>query len=467
MFPNILPVIFFLLLIQTSYAQGLEFDSSAYSKLKVLDYKKENIKNDLNSSPIVSLKDLTPPVIHQESANICAPVALCYYALSMEYQLISNDSTTPFSYMFVYNQIKKHEICGGTSLEKVGVFLKNYGDCAIDDFECDNDNCLKQPNFNSYQSAALYRIKDLVRVFDENSQPSEKIKNIKKHLISKHPVVVALEDFYGFERDNEFYKFTTPTILDNDNHAITIIGYDDYKSAFEVINSYGNDWGNQGKAYIKYNELIQQCLGAYRIITYTSSPSEIKDTSQISNTLCEIELYHINNLDFQSTSIAAYKYRNYLYELDKIDWKLGDYFQLKLGKFSVGNTLYVFSLDAKGTSMHYPKEMIASMSNIDEASTPNDFEITLPSAENPFYKRSIGDDYIFILIANNEINDFKKRVDMVEKAAGSNLQRFKKGFGDLIASLDKVQYENERMSCSSSGIEEDKVVPIIIKMEAQ
>ena len=41
-------------------------------------------------------------------------------------------------------------------------------------------------------------------------------------------------------------------------HTMVIIGYDDnkYGGAFQILNSYGKAWGNNGKIWIRYNDLI-------------------------------------------------------------------------------------------------------------------------------------------------------------------------------------------------------------------
>ena len=42
-------------------------------------------------------------------------------------------------------------------------------------------------------------------------------------------------------------------------HAMVIIAYDDdrYGGAFQILNSYGPEWGNNGKIWIKYNDVIK------------------------------------------------------------------------------------------------------------------------------------------------------------------------------------------------------------------
>ncbi len=46
-------------------------------------------------------------------------------------------------------------------------------------------------------------------------------------------------------------------------HAITIVGYDDSKHAFKVINSWGTGWGDAGFTWIDYDYLQQMTYEAF------------------------------------------------------------------------------------------------------------------------------------------------------------------------------------------------------------
>ena len=50
-------------------------------------------------------------------------------------------------------------------------------------------------------------------------------------------------------------------------HCMCVIGYDDYKEggAFQIMNSWGNDWGNQGVAWIPYNVFEKFVVEAYGV----------------------------------------------------------------------------------------------------------------------------------------------------------------------------------------------------------
>jgi C1A family cysteine protease len=63
---------------------------------------------------------------------------------------------------------------------------------------------------------------------------------------------------FGFKMDksfetlqpNQIWNPVQPTITQN--HAVCIIGYDDGKEAFEIVNSYGSHWGTGGFGWLSY-----------------------------------------------------------------------------------------------------------------------------------------------------------------------------------------------------------------------
>ena len=40
---------------------------------------------------------------------------------------------------------------------------------------------------------------------------------------------------------------------DSCGHAVLIVGYDDEKDAFKIVNSWGSDWGDEGYGWVSYD----------------------------------------------------------------------------------------------------------------------------------------------------------------------------------------------------------------------
>lgn len=92
--------------------------------------------------------------------------------------------------------------------------------------------------------------------------------NIKKHIMNYGAVVTAIlapnsDEFYN----SKYYSYYN-NYLNSANHAVLIIGWDDDYSkenfnkkpskdgAYIVLNSWGNDWGDNGVYYISYEDIL-------------------------------------------------------------------------------------------------------------------------------------------------------------------------------------------------------------------
>lgn len=59
---------------------------------------------------------------------------------------------------------------------------------------------------------------------------------------------------------------------------MTIIGYDDYKygGAFEVMNSWGTGWGNDGFIWVRYTDMYRNCKEYFEMVDYGAAPQPPK-----------------------------------------------------------------------------------------------------------------------------------------------------------------------------------------------
>jgi C1A family cysteine protease len=114
------------------------------------------------------------------------------------------------------------------------------------------------------------------------SNPS-KIQDVKNAL-KKGPMITSMyvyEDFVNY--GSGVYKHTKGNGLGG--HAISLIGFDDNKRAWIIRNSWGNEWGMDGFAYISYDDVsgvgetnIQFEVGNQSAYLWT----DVKDRSFIS-----------------------------------------------------------------------------------------------------------------------------------------------------------------------------------------
>jgi len=75
-----------------------------------------------------------------------------------------------------------------------------------------------------------------------------------------NPIVIGILVYDGFDNPQKingeyFYKDYEERGY-RGGHAIVVVGYDDNRGAFKIINSWGTNWGNEGNGY-HYDVLVE------------------------------------------------------------------------------------------------------------------------------------------------------------------------------------------------------------------
>jgi len=231
-------------------------------------FKKEDLpikKGGLSNA--VSLKKYCPPVGDQGQVGSCTGWATTYAAFTIVRRIECKNNIGPFSPLSTYNKIKTGRYpfqndCAGSSPRDALNLLKNYGSPEYQDY---NNICKKDTEDNKYYNK-LHNFRTL------NCQGELGVNNIKVALDNNEPVVIAMHVYDVPGKGNSLYpeyisesgewKFIsrnrkTYHFNRSGGHALCIIGYDDRKfgGAFEVINSWGDNWGDDGYFWVKYSDI--------------------------------------------------------------------------------------------------------------------------------------------------------------------------------------------------------------------
>ena len=76
----------------------------------------------------------------------------------------------------------------------------------------------------------------------------------KASLLNDQPVVIAItidRNYFGARDENGEFIYRKFKNSDG-GHAMLVVGYDDDRNAFKVVNSWGKGWGNAGFVWIDY-----------------------------------------------------------------------------------------------------------------------------------------------------------------------------------------------------------------------
>lgn len=245
-----------------SYGQGLVLDQDAYDALEKYDPSEEMGFASGNLPSSISFRAYTPHVGRQMGSS-CAGWAIGYGMLSTMQNIRMNSTHKDLNtaramdpyYLYAFQSNPEDSCRRGTKM-KIGLGLLQEFGCKLKHkkpiLKCDSPI---DQDYVSIESRRPYRISSFV--------PLEfSIENIKIELFKKNIVGI------GTYIDSDFVDsvtFLDPVWRPNNElklmngHAMCIIGYDNTKfgGAFEVMNSWGEDWGDNGYCWIKYEDLLK------------------------------------------------------------------------------------------------------------------------------------------------------------------------------------------------------------------
>ncbi|MFN3315228.1 MAG: C1 family peptidase [Raineya sp.] len=274
--PNITHFIWVMFLcVFSAYSQtrmGCKLDKNAYENI-LPSYNP--LRGEQKIPEMYSLKKFVPKPQNQGDYGTCVAWTSAYYARSImlaqknfweNSKEINEKAGSPF---FVYEQIKSYsdtQCQEGAGLIVALEALKQYGTVPIKRF---NRSCGQPIGKELLLEAENYRIAEYRRLFLANSK--DKISPIKKTIAANKPVVIGLQCFSEsfIKAKDSIWKPTEVEIKqllnEEGGHALCVVGYDDKLKAFEIVNSWGTNWGNKGFLWIAYEVFEQVCFEAYEM----------------------------------------------------------------------------------------------------------------------------------------------------------------------------------------------------------
>lgn len=249
-------------IVQSFAGTGLEMDEKIYDEAEVFEPLADNIKNPMPES--VSLLEYCPKRRSQGSQGSCVGWSSAYAARTILQSRATgeNPNNVAFSPAFLYNQIAL-EGCQGTYLQKAMEVMKGGGSLPFSKFAYNEQSCSKKPTNRELQDASVYRTKGFNRLTVSGNNQKTDLLAMKQNLAQGAPVVIGMMvggSFMTAMTGNEIWTPTNSDYKMNNfgGHAMCVIGYDDYKTsqggAFQIMNSWGEDWGKKGIFWIRYSD---------------------------------------------------------------------------------------------------------------------------------------------------------------------------------------------------------------------
>lgn len=277
-------------------ALGCNIDLDKYDRTEVFEpLASSSSKNSIPAA--ASLRQYAPRRKNQGQQGSCVGWASAYAARTiLEASATGDDpNRVAFSPAFLYNQIRINNSCEGSYTSEALEKMKNDGLLFLSKFPYDENDCTNEPDGSQLQEAENYKIRGYNRLTQSGDDYDVDIEAVKQNIAQGGPVVIAFKVPPSFNYHQD--KLWEPEgneprrVEEYGGHAMCLIGYDDNFSggAFEVMNSWGDDWGNDGIFWIKYDDFHTFTREAYGIYPHQKKKTSAPNKIEVSFGLVEFE----------------------------------------------------------------------------------------------------------------------------------------------------------------------------------
>lgn len=447
------------------HALGLIIDEAAYNAIPV---KAQLLTRDYTNVPNnYSLKAYCPTPRSQGQHGTCTSWATAYAARTIA-EAVNNgwtDRTTInrsiFAPMFVYaqiNTVRNDKNCqNGTSIDRALQLMKNKGVPKMSAF---TPQCACDVPSNLFNDALKYKITDYFTLFNSLEKSEvRKVSAIKKAISQNRPVLIGMEVYSSFDRAEGVWNGKRDS--HRGGHAMCIIGYDDnkYGGAFELMNSWGTDWGNDGFIWVRYSDLCANVDWAWEMYVEKGKTEDDKPTPTPvvpKNTLSgdiEMTLSSGKSMSPQRTSapsVATFR-------------MAGSYISGTRYRLYISNDepAYVYVLGSDLTNS--VSRVFPPADNISPALVYASNHIAIPD-EKWFIEMddTKGTDYICVLYSKSAL-DIKQIISRIQNASGSFQDKVKTALGKQMVSASETRFGQTGISFSATSY--SQVVPVVIEID--
>jgi hypothetical protein len=461
--------------LQAQFTTGMLLDDPSYAALPQQSLYGDGGKSEsqaLEGVLKVDLRPYCPKPKNQGRISSCVGWATGYAALSIQYAFQKGWKNLPdsinrnaFSALFIYNQIKINECGSGSYISEGLKFLAEKGDLRSSDFDLDVANCNVLPNTVQKETALRHRVKEVTTLFGDMAEAYVKIYKTKLSLAQNKPVVIGMEiraNFQSLTGQDTYWFPDAGNTQSLGGHAMCVVGFDEGKGAFEVMNSWGEYWGQGGFIWIKYDDFARFCRYAAQFTLQTAQgPVAGVRTGQFR--VRQPVAIREGVIEFAEAKPVAATNR-YLFQQPK-----GARVQWTATGLTAGTYLYVFSFDPqKNIKVHWPRDesLDQAYSGKHESAlvTTPQVELVIPSPQTAFTFNQPGKDHVVALVSTRPITDLNTVLPKLKTAYQGDLAAaLRTVFGSRLASATASGYRKDAFGFSSTA-PANLIIPVILEV---
>lgn len=319
------------------YAMGGNIDPERYGQYKVFAaLSSSSPKYKLPVS--ASLRRFAPTPRNQGHQGSCVGWASSYAARTILEAVRTGENPNKIAYSpsFLYNQIGVTN-CQGAFTGQALEHMKNKGLIEFSKFPYNPNSCSKKPNQQELREALNNRIKGYNRLTKTGRNYDVDLEAVKQNIAQGAPVIIAAKVPNSFQNmiGKKLWRPTNAERRQVDRlggHAMCLIGYDNNQEVFEIQNSWGTEWGDNGFVFVKYDDFKTFCREAYGVF-----PEQKASTATATEIAIECGIYSPD----RKNGFELRQIRNNLFEVTN-PIKKGTPFKVEITN-SIECFTYVFS----------------------------------------------------------------------------------------------------------------------------
>ncbi len=419
-----------------------------------------------------SLKNYCPTPKSQGDYGTCTAWATTYAARTI-CEAINNNwniaadsiSKEAFAPIFIYKQLNADLGCEkGTSIYYALGLLKSKGAPKLSSFDV---LCSDSIPSHLYNEATNYKIDSYTQLFnnyDESQQDVNKVEVVKKALYENHPVVFSMNVYNSFWRNNVTDPWDGLQDSIVGSHAMCVIGYNNnkYGGAFEIMNSWGSDWGSDGFLWIKYDDFSKNSNLAYDVYlkktvqpdTIKQEPTPYSDTKMFSMA-GNMAIVGKDGGDISRVMIDDHA--SIPYYLMEDEFLSGKRFRLEVSNEEPAWVYVIASDKTNHVNILFPYD-----NNISPFLNYSKNDIAIPGETHEFELDEVdGTDYFCVLYSQDKL-DIHDIANRIHTSDGSFYQKLRKVLGDSLAPQEDIRYIRNYIGFSAKT--NQPIVPLVVEI---
>ncbi len=388
----------------SAFSLGASLSQERFDQAKVFEPLAYGFGNRNQLPSRVSLETYAPPTRHQGQQGSCVGWASAYAARTiLEARATGKDpASLAFSPSYLYNQIHLEGCQGAYMLDAMKSMSQN-GALPYNEFQYDESTCSNYPSGNQIRRGRQFNINGYNRLTLGANNYKPDIMAIKQNLAQGSPVVIGMMVGGTFMSRMLGQKVWNPTQRDYSmagygGHAMCVIGYNDNfeGGAFQILNSWGDRWGDRGIAWVRYRDFEHFTKEAYGLFPLRSQEQASSGKFEVEFGLADMASQ--STIALQKTSDIVFKTVSPISKSDKFKVLFAN---------SEACYVYIFGQETDGSSyvlFPYTEKHSPYCGITGTRLFPKDYSMTPDEIGNK--------DFIAIVVSREEIDfqDFNNRL---------------------------------------------------------